>query len=165
MSRNLVDDVQRSGTRLARNAHVLFRTEHLIARRRLAVARNRSGLMAIAALLAGIGLVMGNVAVFFWLAASFGNAMTGAILAGANLLVAVIVLAIALRMSAEPELEPAIEMRDLMLAEIETDITDGIAEARKLTDNVRRIASDPLGSAAPTLLAPVLSMILKSLKK
>ena len=165
MTRNLMNDIQRSGARLARNAHVLFRTEHLIARRRLAVARNRGGLIAVAGGVAGIGVVMTNIALFFWLAETHSYAKTGAMLAGGNFALAGLILAIAWRMSAEQELQPAMEMRDLMLAELEADINDGLAEAQHLSDNVKRIANDPLGTLAPGLLGPILSMLVRSAKK
>lgn len=165
MARGLADEVQRTGARLARNVHVLFRTEHLIARRRLTVARNRGALMATAGVVAAIGVAMANVALFFWLAGSFGYSGAGAILAAGNLVLAGVLLAVALRMSAEQELTPAVEMRDLMLSEIEADIHDGLTEAKALTDNVKRIASDPLGAVTPGLLAPLLSALVKAVKK
>lgn len=165
MSRSLVDDVQRSGNRIARNATVLFRLERLIARRRMAVASHRATLLVIACLIGGVGFFMANVAVFFWLATFWGNALTGAALAAVNFVAALVFVWWALRMSAERELEPMVEMRDLVVSEIETDVSDAFAEAGKLTENVRRIATDPLGALAPGLLGPLLAQLMKSAKK
>ena len=164
MSRSLFDDVQRSGARIARNAHVLLRLERLMARRRLAVARNRAVLLALACMVGGVAFFMANVAVFFWLAASLGNAMTGAVLAGVNLVVAAILVLIGWRISSERELEPVSQMRDMLLTEIEAELTDGLTEARRMTETVQRMASDPLGALAPGLIGPALALLLKKKK-
>ena len=165
MSRNLVRDIERSGSRISRNAHIALRAERVIARRRLAVIRTQTGFMAFAGVMAAIGVLMVNVASFYWLSASFGNALAGGILAVVNFLLAAILATLASRMSAEHELEPVIEVRDLAMEDIEAELSDGLAEAKYLADNVRRIASDPLGSAAPALLGPILSLLVGSLKK
>ena len=165
MSRNLVRDIERSGNRIGRNAHIALRAERVIARRRLAVIRRQTGFVAFAGIVAGIGVVMVNVAIFFWLSESMGKAGAGAVLAVANFGLAAILAIAASRMSAEPELEPVIELRDLAMEDIEAELADGLAEARVLAENVRRIAADPLGTAGPALLGPILSVLIKSLKK
>lgn len=165
MSRNLVRDIERSGSRIGRNAHIALRAERIIARRRFAVIRTQTGLLAFAGVMAAIGVVMVNVAAFYWLSASYGNASAGSILAVVNLVLAAFLAILASRMSAEKELEPVIEVRDLAMEDIEAELSDGLAEAKYLAENVRRIASDPLGSAAPALLGPILSVLVRSLKK
>lgn len=68
-------------------------------------------------------------------------------------------------MSAERDLEPATEVRDLAMEAIEAAIVDGLSEAKQLLENVRRIASDPFGAAAPNILGPLPSLLVKSLKE
>lgn len=165
MSRHLVRELERSTSRIGRNAHIALRAERVITRRRLAVIRTQTGLMAFAGVMAGIGVVMINVGLFFWLTDSYGKAGAGGILAAVNLGLATVLVLVASRMSAEAELEPVIEVRDLAVEDIEAEIADGIEEAKGLVENVSRIASDPLGSLGPSLLGPVLSALIKSLSK
>lgn len=165
MSRNLVREIERSGSRIGRNAHIALRAERVIARRRLAIIRTQTGLMAFAGVMAAIGVVMVNVAAFYWLSASYGNAPAGGILAAVNFALAAFLAIRATQMSAEPELEPVIEVRDLAMEDIEAELSEGFEEAKHLAENVRRIASDPLGSAAPALLGPILSLLAGALKK
>ncbi len=70
----------------------------------------------------------------------------------------------ATRMSAESEVELVIEVRDLALEDNEAEPADGVAKARCLAENVHRIASASLSFAAQTLLGPILSVMVKSLK-
>lgn len=165
MSRQFMRDIERSGNRIGRNAHIALRAERMIARRRLAMIRTQTGLLAFAGLVAGIGVMMVNVGLFFWLAQNFGNAGAGAILAAVNFALALVVGLAAARMSVEKELEPVIEVRDLAVEDIEAELADGLAEAKQFTEDIRRMASDPFGSALPSLLGPVLSILVKSVKK
>ena len=54
--------------RISRNLSIIIRSERLIARRRIAVLRLQAGLMAAAGVVAGIGLIMLNVAAYLALA-------------------------------------------------------------------------------------------------
>lgn len=165
MSRSLSRDIQRSGNRISRNITIAMRAERVIARRRFAVIRTQTGMMAFAGLVAGIGVIMLNVAVFFWLAASYGNPTAAAVVAVANFLIAAMVGAAAARMNVEKELEPVIEVRDLAVEDIEAEAGEALAEARDLAENVRRMARDPFGSTGAGLLGPALSILLKTLKQ
>lgn len=165
MSQNLLRNLERSGSRIGRNAHIALRAERVIARRRLAVIRTQTSLMAFAGVVAGIGVLMVNVGLFFWLAESYGKAAAGGLLALLNLGLAAVLALVASRMSAEQELEPVIEVRDLAMEDIEAEVADGLGEAKHLAENVRRIASDPFGAAGSSLLGPILSILMKSLKK
>ncbi len=165
MSRSLSRDIQRSGNRIGRNINIALRAERVIARRRMAVIRSQTGLLAFAGLVAGIGVIMLNVAVFFWLANNYGNAPAAGIVAAANFAIAVLLGVLASRMSAEKELEPVLEVRDLAMEDIEGEVGDALAEAKDLADNVRRMAKDPFGSAGVSLIGPALSILAKTLKK
>lgn len=162
---NLTRSIERSGNRISRNAHIALRAERVIARRRLAVFRTQTGLMAFAALVAGIGIVMINVGLFFWMAETYGNAAAGGLLALANFVLAAVLASVAAKMTAEPELEPVIEVRDLAIEDIEAEIDDGLKEVKHLADNVSRIAKDPFGAASTNLLGPLLSILVNTLKK
>ncbi len=152
-------------TRISRNIHVLLRTERMIARRQTDMALRQAGLYAFAGLVALIGLVMLNVAAFHALRTTTSPQMAALAVAGGNFVLALILVFIGSRTKPGKELEPVIELRDLAMSEIETDVETAVAEARELSDNVRRIARDPLGSALPSILGPLLSILLGSRKK
>lgn len=165
MDSPLAQSLQRSRSRVGRNVTIAIRAERIIARRRLAVMRSQTGMMAFAGLIAGIGVIMLNVGAFFWIATSLGNAAAGAVVAVANFGLAAILAVLAGRMSVEKEIEPVVEVRDLAVEDIEAELADTLSEVSDLANSLRRMARDPLGSAVPGLLAPLLSILLKSLKK
>ena len=165
MSRNLSRDLKRTGSRVGRNINIAMRAERLMARRRFSVLQRQTALLALAGLIAGIGVVMLNVGVFFWLSAPLGKAAAGAVLAGVNFALAVALAMFAGRINVEAELQPAMEVRDLALEDIESEVGEALAEARELAEDVRRMARNPLGSIAPGLIGPALSILSKSLKK
>jgi hypothetical protein len=51
--------------RISRNISIALRSERLIVQRKMEVIRTQTGLMAAAGLVAGIGLIMINVAAYF----------------------------------------------------------------------------------------------------
>lgn len=165
MGSSLSRDIQRSGNRISRNVNIAWRAERVISRRRFAVIQKQTGMMAFAGLVLGIGVIMLNVAVFFWLAETYGNATAAAVVAIANFVIAGIVGMTAARMSAEKDLEPLIEVRDLAVEDIEAEVDEALAEARELAENVRQMARDPFGAVGAGLLGPALSILVKSLKK
>lgn len=151
--------------RISRNLSIIYRTERLIARRQMAVLRQQTGMMLFAGLMTGIGIIMLNVAAFYALSTTIAAHYAALIVALANLGLAAAVAAIATRMQADKELEPATEVRDLAIAELEADLEQIADEARELTRNVGRMARDPLGTALPALLGPLLTLLLKNSKK
>jgi hypothetical protein len=165
MTGKIGQDIQRSGNRLIRKAQIAFRAEGLIARRRLAVLRTQTALMAFAGLVAGIGLIMLNVAAFLSLRESVGATDAAFYVAGTNFLLAVILGLIAVRLSAEEELAPVIAVRDLAVEEMQEDIGDALVEVQGVAENLRRMARDPLGAIAPNLVGTVLSILAKSTNK
>jgi len=151
--------------RISRNLTILFRTERLIARRQMAVLQAKTGLVAFAGLVAGLAIIMLNVAAYLALGTVMAAHFAALTVALANAALALVLVLLASRMSADKELEPAIEMRDLALTEIEADLNEVADEARELTRNVSRMARDPLGTALPALIGPLLSLLLKSKDK
>ena len=151
--------------RISRNISIVLRTERMIARRHMAVIRNQTGLYAFAGLVSLIGLVMLNVAAFYALITVMVAQFAALIVALGNLVLAGALVLIAGRLSPGKELEPVTELRDLAIAELEAEAELAVAEARELSANVRRIARDPLGTALPALLGPLISALLSGRKK
>jgi hypothetical protein len=165
MSRSIGKDVRRTSGRIGRNINIALRAERVIASRRLAVMRTQTGMMAFAGLIAGIGTVMISVALFFWLAERYGNATAGLIVAAIDFLAAGVLVAVASRMSAERDLEPVIEVRDLALEDIEAEVEDALVEVGEIAEGLRQVTRDPLGAIGQGLLGPILTVLLKSIRK
>ncbi|MDP5216225.1 phage holin family protein [Ruegeria sp. 2205SS24-7] len=152
-------------SRITRNLSIIYRTERLITRRQMAVFQQQTGLMLFAALITGIGIIMLNVAAYQALSLVMQSYLAAVVVAGANLVLAAILVSVASRMSAEKDVGPAIEMRDLAIAELESDLEEAVDEVRGISRQVTQIARDPLGSALPAIIGPLLSLLLKSAKK
>lgn len=148
-------------TRISRNLTALYRTETLIARRRLSVMRRQAILFAAAGLAGLAALVLLNMALYFALAQRLGPAPAAALLALANLGLAGGLALIATRASAEPEIAPALELRDLALDELHADIDELGADMRAISDHLKAARADPLGS----LVAMLLPLLTDALKK
>ncbi|MTI01017.1 phage holin family protein [Roseibium sp. RKSG952] len=162
MSYSLRKEISRSTRRIGRNANIAFRAEKTISRRRFAVLRMQTGMLAAAGLLAGIGIIMLNVAVFFVIAEHVGNANAGLILAAGDFVIAVILVMVAMRMTAESELEPLVEVRDIAIADIEADLEEAFDELTDIADGVRQIIRDPLGALMGGLAGPLLAALFRS---
>ncbi len=145
---------------LGRPISVLLRTEHLLTRRRMAVARNQITLLICAALAAGMALIMLNLAAVFGLRGVMPPYWAALIVAAADLVVAGVIAAIALNMSAGPEAEQAAGIREQAIRQIEEEVDTTLTEIREVTDSVHRIARNPLGTVAPSILGPLLAKLL-----
>lgn len=148
-------------SRLSRNIVTIYRTERLIARRRFAVVQHQTLLMGLAALAGLAGLVSLNVAVFLTLTSWLSPAASAAVLACGNLILAGCLVLVARATNVEREIAPAVEVRDMAIADIEDELEDMASEAREVVQAVKSFGANPLGSL-PALLVPLLSAIIKS---
>ncbi|MEX0286187.1 MAG: phage holin family protein [Paracoccaceae bacterium] len=146
---------------IGRSISVLLRTEHLIARRRLTVARNQIILLIGAAIATGLGVIMLNLAAFLGLREVMPPYWAALIVACANLTVAVIVAIIALNMSAEREADQATELRERSIEHIEAELDSTMTEIREVTDSLHKMANDPLGTVAPSILGPLIAKLMQ----
>ena len=146
--------------RISRNLAIVYKTERLIARRRFAVVQQQTVLMALAGVVAMIGLVLVNVALYFLLGTRMSSAAAAGILAVANLGLAALLVTVATRMNVDREIEPAVEVRDMAFAELEAEVDDATQEVREIVNSVKNLHRDPFGSLS-TLLVPLITMLLK----
>jgi hypothetical protein len=151
--------------RISRNISIILRAERMIARRHMAVLRNQTGILVFAALVGAIGLVMLNIAAFYWLNTSWSPSAAALMVALVNLVLAGGLVTIASRQSPETGLGEITELRDLAIEDLENEVQEFVSEVRDVAGNVRRIASDPLGTALPTLALPLITTLLQSLRK
>lgn len=150
--------------RIGRNLTIIFRTERLITRRRLAVVQQQTVLMALAGLAALAGLVLLNITLYLVLTAWISPAGSAGILTAGNLLLAGLLSMVAGRISVEEEIAPAVEVRDMAIADIEDELEGLATEAREVVNSVKSLGANPLGSLT-TLLVPMISAALKNKEK
>ena len=151
--------------RIGRSISIAWRSERLITQRRIEVIRNQTGLMAAAGLVAGIGLIMLNVAAYFALAARMSPQAAALVVALVNFALAVILAVYANRISAEAEVRGAIEVRDMAIEDLEAEIESATREVQDLIVEARQVMKNPLGSALPGIVGPIVSELLKLAKK
>lgn len=152
-------------SRISRNLSIILRAERLMAQRRMAVLRRQTVLMVAAGVVAAIGVIMLNGAAYFELVAHMSKALAALIVAVVNFLIAAIFISLAYSQSAEAEVANVAEVRDLALEDLEAEIQDATEEAKLLAQSVRKMARDPLGTFAPSILTGLIPALVKALKK
>jgi hypothetical protein len=69
------------------------------------------------------------------------------------------------RINADSDVGGAIEVRDMAIEDLEAEIEDVTREAQQVVSDVRQLVKNPLGSALPGIVGPLISALLKSGKK
>jgi Putative Actinobacterial Holin-X, holin superfamily III len=151
--------------RISRNISIALRAERLIARRHMAVLRNQTGLLAAAGLVAGIGLIMVNVAAYFALSVSLSPHWAALIVAGVNFVIAVLLAISAKNMSADEDVQGAGEVRDMAIEDLEAEFMSAVADVKDVAADVRQMVRNPLGTVLPAMVGPLAEALLKSGKK
>ncbi len=143
---------------VVKHLRVLWRTDRIIADIRLRHMIVGLGIRAFAALIAAFGLLMLELAAYFALVQAWSAIYAAAILGVANFVIAAILFAIAARPPSGRELELA--------NEIHTASVDALQiEARALQSQVSGAIHNPLHGILPAMMIPLITIIIKSLKK
>lgn len=143
---------------LARQLRVLWRTDRIIADIRMRHLLVSLGLRAFAALIAAFGLLMLELSAYFALVQIWSAIFAAAILGAVNFVIAAILFAIAARPPAGRELELANEIHGSSVDALQL-------EARALQLQLSGMIHHPLNGILPLLIVPLLTIIIKSLKK
>jgi len=151
-------------SRISRNISIILRTERLIAQRNMTVLAKRAGFFAAAGLAGGLAIIMLNVAGYLALASVMSKPLAALVIALINLIVALILAAIANSVSAEADTAPVAELRDMAIGDIEAEVQDMMSEARETVRDLRTVSRDPLGTLAPGLVTMIASAVLKHQK-
>jgi len=141
-----------------KNLRALWRTDRIIAEVRMKHMLVGLGLRAFAALIAAFGLLMLELAAYFVLVQVWSAISAAAILGMLNFTIAVILFAIAARAPAGRELELANEIHGSAVDALQL-------EARAMQSQFSGMVQHPLNSALPMLLVPLITIIVRSLKK
>jgi hypothetical protein len=144
-----------------RHLRILWRVESVIAEMRLRVMIRHYALYAFAALIATFGLAMLNLAAFLSLESHWGAIWAALAAALGDLVLAVVVVGIALAIRPGPELNAALELRQAAIDGIEAEV--GPLQERFAW--LSRIAHDPLDAALPAILVPLITAIVRGLRK
>ena len=143
---------------VVKNLRVLWRTDRIIADIRMRHLLVGLGLRAFAALIAAFGLLMLELSAYFALVQIWSAISAAAILGAVNFMIAAILFAIAARPPAGRELELANEIHGSSVEALQL-------EARALQSQLSGMIHHPLNGILPLLIVPLLTIIIKSLKK
>ncbi len=151
--------------RISRNISIVLRSERLIAQRHLAVLRRQTGLMAMALVVAGIGLVMINVAAFFALEEGMTAASSALIVGVVNFVLAGLFVMLASSKSGlEEDIHAVSKVRDMAIEDLEAEVRQAADEAKSAVDAVKAMAANPIGGIAPSVAASIAKAIVKAMK-
>ena len=143
---------------VVKNLRALWRTDRIIADIRMRHMLVGLGLRAFAALIAAFGLLMLELAAYFALVQIWSAISAAAILGVVNFVIAAILFVIAGRPPAGRELELANEIHGSAVEALQI-------EARAMQSQFAGMVHHPLNSALPLMLVPLITIIVKSLKK
>ncbi len=143
---------------VVKHLRALWRTDRIIADIRLRHLLVGLGLRAFAALIAVFGLGMLELAAYFALVQILSAIYAAVILGAVNFVIAAILFAVAAKPPAGRELELATEIHGISIEALQL-------EARALQSEVSGMVHNPLNSVLPLLVVPLITIIMKSLKK
>jgi len=143
---------------VVKNLRVLWRTDRIIADIRMRHMLVGLGLRAFAALIAAFGLLMLELSAYFALVQVWSAISAAAILGAVNFAIAAILFVVAARPPSGRELELANEIHGSSVDALQL-------EARALQSQVSGAIHHPLNGVLPLLIVPLITIIIKSLKK
>lgn len=143
---------------VVKHLRVLWRTDRIIADIRLRHMLVGLGLRAFAALIAAFGLLMLELAAYFALVQIWSAISAAAILGGVNFAIAAVLFLIAGRPPGGRELELANEIHGSSVDALQL-------EARALQSQMSGVIHHPLNGVLPLLIVPLITILIKSLKK
>jgi hypothetical protein len=143
---------------VVKHLRVLWRTDRIIADIRLRHLLVSLGVRAFAALIAGFGLLMLELSGYFALVQIWSAIAAAAILGAVNFAIAAVLFAIAARPPSRRDLELASEIHGASIDALQL-------EARALQSQVSGLVHHPLNGILPLLIAPLVTIIIKGLKK
>lgn len=156
---------------LVRDLQLLRKADSLIGKIWVTVIARRFGLAAFAGLIAAFGLAMADVAALYALQAPLGSVGAAASVAAADLAIAALVMLLARRCEPGPELQLALEVRQIAIEAIHTDASNLKSTIDTLTGEIREakqtlvgFVHNPLDAAAQKLLIPAAISIVRGLR-
>jgi len=143
---------------VVKHLRALWRTDRIIAEIRMRHMLVGLGLRAFAALIAAFGLLMLELSAYFALVQIWSAISAAAILGAANFVIAAVLFVMGGRPPAGRELELATEIHGSAVEALQV-------EARTLQAQFTGMVQHPLNSVLPLVLVPLITIIVKSLKR
>lgn len=143
---------------VVRHLRALWRTDRIIADIRLRHLLTGLGLRAFAALIAAFGLMMLELSAYFALIQIWSAIWAAAILGLVNFAIAAILFVIASKPPSGRELDLATEIHGTSIDALQF-------EARALQSELSRMIHNPMNEILPLVLVPLITIIIKGLKK
>ncbi len=156
---------------VTRNLKLLWRSEQALAEAKINLTSRKIVLGVVAAIALMFALGMLNLALFFAFKPAYGLAVSGAIVAALDLLLAVILLFVAQSVKPAPEEEMVREVRDIALAELGSEADEVKARLAQLRDDVEnarkgitQFVSRPMDVVSPAMIGPAIATVAKLVK-
>jgi hypothetical protein len=143
---------------VVKHLRALWRTDRIIADIKLRHLLIGLGLRAFAALIAAFGLLMLELSAYFALVQIWSAISAAAVLGVVNFAIAALLFLIASRPPSGRELELANEIHSTSIDALQV-------EARALQSELSGMIHHPLNSVLPLLIVPLITIIIRSLKK
>jgi hypothetical protein len=143
---------------IVKNLRVLWRTDRIIAEIKMRHMLVGLGVRAFAALIAAFGLLMLELAAYFALVQIWSAIAAAAILGALNFVLSVILFMIATKPPSGRELDLAAEIHGTSVDALQV-------EARALQAELSGMVHHPLNGILPLLIVPLITIIVRSLKK
>jgi len=156
---------------LVRDLQLLRKADSLIGKIWVTVIARRFGLVAFAALISVFGLAMANVAALYALQPTIGSVWAAASVAAGDLVIAALVMLLARRCEPGPELQLALDVRQMAIEAIQADASELKStidtlgrEIRDAKQTLVAFVHNPLDVAAQKLLIPAAISIVRGLR-
>ena len=146
--------------KLVRDLQILWKADTLIGRIWLEVLARRFALFILAALICVFGLGMANLAGFYALQPAWGPVWAAALVALADLVLALVVALVGRSAKPGPEIELAFEVRKMALGSLQ----DNVKDLKHTTESVAGFFQHPLDAATDKLLVPLALSIVRGLR-
>lgn len=146
--------------KLVRDLQILWKADSLIGRIWLEVLARRFALFVLAALICVFGLGMANLAGFYALQPAWGPVWAAALVALADLVLALVVALVGRSAKPGPEIELAFEVRKMALGSLQ----DNVKDLKHTTESVAGFFQHPLDAATDKLLVPLALSIVRGLR-
>ena len=143
---------------VVKHLRALWRTDRIIAEIRMRQLLVGFGLRAFAPRIAALGRLMRELWAYFALVQIWSAISAAAILGAVNFVIAAVLFVVGGRPPAGRELELATEIHGSAVEALQ-------GEARALQSQFTGMVHHPLNSALPLVLVPLITIIIKSLKK
>jgi hypothetical protein len=143
---------------VVKHVRALWRTDRIIADIKLRHLLMGLGLRAFAALIAAFGLLMLELSAYFALVQIWSAISAAAILGAVNFTIAAMLFAVASRPPSGRELELANEIHGTSVDALQLEV-------RALQSELSGMIHHPLNGVLPLLIAPLIAIIIKSLKR